>query len=135
MLYKGGLLMGSAHMTVGELSSFLMYAFWVGLSIAGAWRAARGCGGRAAWGFWGTDLTSQRLSCSSFRAKAISQAVTPAWLKGKPAAVLRHGVRSASWTPGSGRPRVRGVASHDLLSGCCAPCPPPLSDRGDQTPG
>lgn len=106
MLYKGGLLMGSAHMTVGELSSFLMYAFWVGLSIAGAWRAARGCGGRAAWGFWGTDLTSQRLSCSSFRAKAISQAVTPAWLKGKPAAVPRRGVRSASWTPGSGRPRV-----------------------------
>ncbi|XP_023381550.1 ATP-binding cassette sub-family B member 10, mitochondrial [Pteropus vampyrus] len=35
VLYKGGLLMGSAHMTVGELSSFLMYAFWVGLSIAG----------------------------------------------------------------------------------------------------
>ncbi|XP_059981593.1 ATP-binding cassette sub-family B member 10, mitochondrial isoform X2 [Lagenorhynchus albirostris] len=33
VLYKGGLLMGSAHMTVGELSSFLMYAFWVGLSI------------------------------------------------------------------------------------------------------
>lgn len=27
--------MGSAHMTVGELSSFLMYAFWVGLSIGG----------------------------------------------------------------------------------------------------
>ncbi|XP_049501019.1 ATP-binding cassette sub-family B member 10, mitochondrial isoform X1 [Panthera uncia] len=35
VLYKGGLLMGSAHMTVGELSSFLMYAFWVGLSIGG----------------------------------------------------------------------------------------------------
>ncbi|XP_037676740.1 ATP-binding cassette sub-family B member 10, mitochondrial isoform X2 [Choloepus didactylus] len=35
VLYKGGLLMGSAHMTVGELSSFLMYSFWVGLSIAG----------------------------------------------------------------------------------------------------
>ncbi|XP_019610342.2 ATP-binding cassette sub-family B member 10, mitochondrial [Rhinolophus sinicus] len=35
VLYQGGLLMGSAHMTVGELSSFLMYAFWVGLSIAG----------------------------------------------------------------------------------------------------
>uniref|UniRef100_H0XKN1 ATP-binding cassette sub-family B member 10, mitochondrial n=1 Tax=Otolemur garnettii TaxID=30611 RepID=H0XKN1_OTOGA len=33
VLYKGGLLMGSAHMTVGELSSFLMYAFWVGVSI------------------------------------------------------------------------------------------------------
>ncbi|XP_054297749.1 ATP-binding cassette sub-family B member 10, mitochondrial isoform X2 [Pongo pygmaeus] len=33
VLYKGGLLMGSAHMTVGELSSFLMYAFWVGISI------------------------------------------------------------------------------------------------------
>ncbi|KAM4828480.1 ATP-binding cassette sub-family B member 10, mitochondrial [Thomomys bottae] len=35
VLYKGGLLMGTAHMTVGELSSFLMYAFWVGLSIGG----------------------------------------------------------------------------------------------------
>ncbi|XP_075387908.1 ATP-binding cassette sub-family B member 10, mitochondrial [Tenrec ecaudatus] len=35
VLYKGGQLMGSAHMTVGELSSFLMYAFWVGLSIGG----------------------------------------------------------------------------------------------------
>ncbi|XP_025929183.1 ATP-binding cassette sub-family B member 10, mitochondrial isoform X2 [Apteryx rowi] len=33
VLYKGGLLMGSAYMTVGELSSFLMYAFWVGISI------------------------------------------------------------------------------------------------------
>lgn len=27
--------MGSAYMTVGELSSFLMYAFWVGISIGG----------------------------------------------------------------------------------------------------
>lgn len=45
VLYKGGLLMGSAHMTVGELSSFLMYAFWVGLSIAGTWPTARGCRG------------------------------------------------------------------------------------------
>uniref|UniRef100_A0A8C7UAA0 ATP-binding cassette sub-family B member 10, mitochondrial n=1 Tax=Oncorhynchus mykiss TaxID=8022 RepID=A0A8C7UAA0_ONCMY len=35
VLYKGGLLMASEHMTVGELSSFLMYAFWVGISIAG----------------------------------------------------------------------------------------------------
>uniref|UniRef100_A0A8C2SWS2 ATP binding cassette subfamily B member 10 n=1 Tax=Coturnix japonica TaxID=93934 RepID=A0A8C2SWS2_COTJA len=35
VLYKGGLLMGSASMTVGELSSFLMYAFWVGISIGG----------------------------------------------------------------------------------------------------
>ncbi|XP_001379107.2 ATP-binding cassette sub-family B member 10, mitochondrial [Monodelphis domestica] len=35
VLYKGGLLMGSAHMTVGELSTFLMYAFWVGMSIGG----------------------------------------------------------------------------------------------------
>ncbi|KAM9156613.1 ATP-binding cassette sub-family B member 10, mitochondrial [Pangshura tecta] len=35
VLYKGGLLMGSAHMTVGELSSFLMYAFWIGISIGG----------------------------------------------------------------------------------------------------
>ncbi|XP_005405080.2 PREDICTED: ATP-binding cassette sub-family B member 10, mitochondrial [Chinchilla lanigera] len=35
VLYKGGLLMGSAHMTVGELSAFLMYAFWVGVSIGG----------------------------------------------------------------------------------------------------
>uniref|UniRef100_A0A8C6X5M3 ATP-binding cassette sub-family B member 10, mitochondrial n=1 Tax=Naja naja TaxID=35670 RepID=A0A8C6X5M3_NAJNA len=33
VLYKGGLLMGGAHLTVGELSSFLMYAFWVGISI------------------------------------------------------------------------------------------------------
>lgn len=33
VLYKGGLLMGSAQMTVGELSSFLLYAFWVGVSI------------------------------------------------------------------------------------------------------
>ncbi|KAI5107920.1 ATP-binding cassette sub-family B member 10, mitochondrial, partial [Silurus meridionalis] len=35
VLYKGGLLMGGEHMTVGELSAFLMYAFWVGISIAG----------------------------------------------------------------------------------------------------
>ncbi|RXM98749.1 ATP-binding cassette sub-family B member 10, mitochondrial, partial [Acipenser ruthenus] len=35
VLYKGGLLMGSDHMTVGELSSFLLYAFWVGVSIGG----------------------------------------------------------------------------------------------------
>ncbi|KAJ8248352.1 hypothetical protein GJAV_G00241090 [Gymnothorax javanicus] len=35
VLYKGGLLMGSEQMTVGELSSFLMYAFWVGISITG----------------------------------------------------------------------------------------------------
>ncbi|XP_040297722.1 ATP-binding cassette sub-family B member 10, mitochondrial [Bufo bufo] len=35
VLYKGGLLAGAAHMTVGELSSFLMYAFWVGISIGG----------------------------------------------------------------------------------------------------
>ncbi|KAI5759209.1 ABCB10 [Gulo gulo luscus] len=35
VLYKGGLLMGSAQMTVGELSSFLLYAFWVGVSIGG----------------------------------------------------------------------------------------------------
>ncbi|XP_030627311.1 ATP-binding cassette sub-family B member 10, mitochondrial [Chanos chanos] len=35
VLYKGGLLTASEHMTVGELSSFLMYAFWVGISIAG----------------------------------------------------------------------------------------------------
>lgn len=27
--------MASHHMTVGELSSFLMYTFWVGISIAG----------------------------------------------------------------------------------------------------
>lgn len=35
VLYKGGLLMASQHITVGELSSFLMYTFWVGISIAG----------------------------------------------------------------------------------------------------
>lgn len=35
VLYKGGLLMASQHMSVGELSSFLMYTFWVGISIAG----------------------------------------------------------------------------------------------------
>uniref|UniRef100_A0A8C4E7W0 ATP-binding cassette, sub-family B (MDR/TAP), member 10 n=1 Tax=Dicentrarchus labrax TaxID=13489 RepID=A0A8C4E7W0_DICLA len=35
VLYKGGLLMASQHMTVGELSSFLMYTFWVGIGIAG----------------------------------------------------------------------------------------------------
>lgn len=35
VLYKGGLLMVSQHMTVGELSSFLMYTFWVGISVAG----------------------------------------------------------------------------------------------------
>ncbi|KAI4874632.1 hypothetical protein NFI96_031128 [Prochilodus magdalenae] len=35
VLYKGGLLMASEHLTVGEVSSFLMYAFWVGISIAG----------------------------------------------------------------------------------------------------
>uniref|UniRef100_A0A3B3X5I7 ATP-binding cassette, sub-family B (MDR/TAP), member 10 n=1 Tax=Poecilia mexicana TaxID=48701 RepID=A0A3B3X5I7_9TELE len=35
VLYKGGLLTASQYMTVGELSSFLMYTFWVGISIAG----------------------------------------------------------------------------------------------------
>ncbi|XDV50266.1 hypothetical protein PO909_019345 [Leuciscus waleckii] len=35
VLYKGGLLMANEAMTVGQLSSFLMYAFWVGISIAG----------------------------------------------------------------------------------------------------
>ncbi|XP_036403093.1 ATP-binding cassette sub-family B member 10, mitochondrial [Megalops cyprinoides] len=35
VLYKGGLLMGGEHITIGELSSFLMYAFWVGISISG----------------------------------------------------------------------------------------------------
>ncbi|XP_010730627.2 ATP-binding cassette sub-family B member 10, mitochondrial [Larimichthys crocea] len=35
VLYKGGLLMASQNMTVGELSSFLMYTFWIGISIAG----------------------------------------------------------------------------------------------------
>ncbi|XP_039604221.1 ATP-binding cassette sub-family B member 10, mitochondrial [Polypterus senegalus] len=35
VLYKGGLLMGGDHMTFGELSSFLMYAFWVGISFGG----------------------------------------------------------------------------------------------------
>ncbi|XP_030580300.1 ATP-binding cassette sub-family B member 10, mitochondrial [Archocentrus centrarchus] len=35
VLFKGGLLTASQHMTVGELSSFLMYTFWVGISIAG----------------------------------------------------------------------------------------------------
>ncbi|PIO24537.1 hypothetical protein AB205_0166500, partial [Aquarana catesbeiana] len=35
VLYKGGLLTGASQMTVGELSSFLMYAFWVGISIGG----------------------------------------------------------------------------------------------------
>lgn len=35
VLYKGGLLTASEHMTVGQLSSFLMYTFWVGISIAG----------------------------------------------------------------------------------------------------
>ncbi|KAM9764938.1 ATP-binding cassette sub-family B member 10, mitochondrial [Menidia menidia] len=35
VLYKGGILMANQHMTVGELSSFLMYTFWVGISIAG----------------------------------------------------------------------------------------------------
>ncbi|MFT7805643.1 ATP-binding cassette sub-family B member 10, mitochondrial [Arapaima gigas] len=35
VLYKGGLLMGSEHMTMGQLSSFLLYTFWVGISVAG----------------------------------------------------------------------------------------------------
>ncbi|XP_078261840.1 ATP-binding cassette sub-family B member 10, mitochondrial isoform X2 [Rhinoraja longicauda] len=35
VLYKGGLMMGEAHMTVGGLTSFMMYAFWVGISIGG----------------------------------------------------------------------------------------------------
>ncbi|XP_076582259.1 ATP-binding cassette sub-family B member 10, mitochondrial isoform X2 [Chaetodon auriga] len=35
VLYKGGLLMANQHMTVGELSSFLLYTFWVGFSITG----------------------------------------------------------------------------------------------------
>uniref|UniRef100_A0A8C7N8G8 ATP binding cassette subfamily B member 10 n=1 Tax=Oncorhynchus kisutch TaxID=8019 RepID=A0A8C7N8G8_ONCKI len=42
VLYKGGLLMATEHITVGKLSSFLMYAFWVGISIAG--RLMKGCG-------------------------------------------------------------------------------------------
>nr|DBA18954.1 TPA: hypothetical protein GDO54_014844 [Pyxicephalus adspersus] len=33
--FFGGLLTGASQMTVGELSSFLMYAFWVGISIGG----------------------------------------------------------------------------------------------------
>ncbi|CDQ78052.1 unnamed protein product [Oncorhynchus mykiss] len=32
---KGGLLMATEHITEGKLSSFLKYAFWVGISIAG----------------------------------------------------------------------------------------------------
>lgn len=72
VLYKGGLLMGSAHMTVGELSSFLMYAFWVGLSIAGAWPArGSGCRGRQLLAS-GVQARPQRLSSRSFCAKAIS---------------------------------------------------------------
>lgn len=35
VLYKGGLLMASQHMTVGELSSFVMYTIWVGISVTG----------------------------------------------------------------------------------------------------
>ncbi|XP_023689479.2 ATP-binding cassette sub-family B member 10, mitochondrial isoform X1 [Paramormyrops kingsleyae] len=35
VLYKGGLLMGSENLTMGELSAFLMYSFWVGVSVAG----------------------------------------------------------------------------------------------------
>ncbi|CAJ1048894.1 ATP-binding cassette sub-family B member 10%2C mitochondrial [Xyrichtys novacula] len=35
VLYNGGLMMASQHMTAGELSSFLMYAFWVGMSVSG----------------------------------------------------------------------------------------------------
>ncbi|CAL9701710.1 unnamed protein product [Knipowitschia caucasica] len=35
VLYKGGLLMANQHMSVGELSSFLLYTFWVGISVAG----------------------------------------------------------------------------------------------------
>ncbi|KAG7483027.1 ATP-binding cassette sub-family B member 10, mitochondrial [Solea senegalensis] len=35
VLFKGGLLMANHHMTVGELSSFVMYTLWVGISIAG----------------------------------------------------------------------------------------------------
>ena len=41
VLYKGGLLMANQHMTMGELSSFLMYAFWVGISIAGTMRCVQ----------------------------------------------------------------------------------------------
>lgn len=35
VLYKGGLLMGSVYMIVGEFFFFLMYVFWVGISIGG----------------------------------------------------------------------------------------------------
>ncbi|XP_061414936.1 ATP-binding cassette sub-family B member 10, mitochondrial [Lethenteron reissneri] len=35
VLYKGGLLMQSAHITVGDLSAFLLYSGWVGISIGG----------------------------------------------------------------------------------------------------
>ena len=43
VLYKGGLLMASQHMTVGELSAFLMYTFWVGISIAGNTHTEHAC--------------------------------------------------------------------------------------------
>lgn len=137
VLYKGGLLMGSAHMTVGELSSFLMYAFWVGLSIAGTWPAAGGCGEKAGSGFRGTDLTSQRLSPSSFCAEAVS--CHPS-LRGSQwrCRGLASGPLSGPWAPGglsslsSGH---SGVAFPDLLSGHCTPCPPPPSDRRDERLG
>uniref|UniRef100_UPI00358FF3ED ATP-binding cassette sub-family B member 10, mitochondrial-like n=1 Tax=Myxine glutinosa TaxID=7769 RepID=UPI00358FF3ED len=35
VLYKGGMLMQAAHITVGDLSAFLLYSGWVGISIAG----------------------------------------------------------------------------------------------------
>uniref|UniRef100_A0A8C4WZ60 ATP-binding cassette sub-family B member 10, mitochondrial n=1 Tax=Eptatretus burgeri TaxID=7764 RepID=A0A8C4WZ60_EPTBU len=35
VLYKGGILMQAAHITVGDLSAFLLYSGWVGISIAG----------------------------------------------------------------------------------------------------
>uniref|UniRef100_A0A8C8GQL6 Uncharacterized protein n=1 Tax=Oncorhynchus tshawytscha TaxID=74940 RepID=A0A8C8GQL6_ONCTS len=48
VLYKGGLLMATEHITVGKCSSFLMYAFWVDISIAGLssfyFELMKGCG-------------------------------------------------------------------------------------------
>lgn len=35
VIYQGGLLMNESLITVGELSSFLMYAAYIGVSIGG----------------------------------------------------------------------------------------------------
>uniref|UniRef100_H0WUU0 ATP-binding cassette sub-family B member 10, mitochondrial n=1 Tax=Otolemur garnettii TaxID=30611 RepID=H0WUU0_OTOGA len=70
VLYKGGLLMGSAHMTVGELSSFLMYAFWVGVSIGVLYSFNRRCFGGS-----GLGIRTRHLRCAEPKSRFLEKGV------------------------------------------------------------